>query len=66
MGGSSSPEAAELLKLGFKAIWSATYMEIPPPLAEPAAFAGWMTVLHTCILQPVPEVRLEKMLFGQR
>jgi hypothetical protein len=55
-GGSVSPEAAQLLKLGFKAFWSASYMEIPAPLAEPTMFAGWMTALHTFITQPVPEV----------
>jgi hypothetical protein len=55
-GGSVSPEAAQLLKLGFKAFWSASYMEIPAPLVELAMFAGWMTVLHTFITQPVPEV----------
>lgn len=59
-GGSASPEVAELLKLGFKAFWSATYMEIPAPLAEPTAFSGWMTVLHTFVQQQVPEVRLTR------
>lgn len=57
-GGSVSPEAAQLLKLGFKAFWSASYMEIPAPLAEPTMFAGWMSTLHTFITQPVPEVCL--------
>lgn len=60
-GGSVSPEAAQLLKLGFKAFWSASYMEIPAPLAEPTMFAGWMTALHTFITQPVPEVCLRKV-----
>ncbi len=49
-------EVAELLKLVCKTFWSATYMEIPAQLAEPAAFAGWMTALHTFVSQPVPEV----------
>ncbi len=54
--GNTSVEVAELLKLICKTFWSASYMEIPAQLAEPAQFGGWMTALHSFVLQPVPAV----------
>jgi len=32
-------------------------MEAPPILLQPDQFTGWMTVLHTLLVRPVPEVR---------
>ena len=55
---SAAPEVAELLKLVCKTFWSATYMEIPPQLLEASQFGGWMTALHTLVLQPMPTVDL--------
>lgn len=54
--GGAAPEAGELIKLVLKTFWSATYMYVPAPLAEPQQFAGWMTALHAFVLAPVPTV----------
>lgn len=54
--GGAATEAGELIKLVLKTFWSATYMYVPAPLAEPQHFAGWMTALHAFVLAPVPTV----------
>ena len=54
---STALDVAELIKLCLKTFWSATWMEAPPILLQPEQFGGWMTVLHTLLVRPVPEVR---------
>ena len=56
---SAALDVAELIKLCLKTFWSATWMEVPPILLQPEQFSGWMTVLHTLLVRPVPEVRIE-------
>jgi hypothetical protein len=55
---SAALDVAELVKLCLKTFWSATWMEAPPILLQPEQFSGWMTVLHTLLVRPVPEVRV--------
>ena len=54
---SAALDVADLTKLCLKTFWSATWMEAPPILLQPEQFAGWMSVLHTLLVRPVPEVR---------
>ena len=54
---STALDVAELIKLCLKTFWSATWMEAPPILLQPEQFGGWMMVLHTLLVRPVPEVR---------
>ena len=54
---SAALDVADLTKLCLKTFWSATWMEAPPILLQPDQFTGWMTVLHTLLVRPVPEVR---------
>ena len=57
---SAALDVAELVKLCLKTFWSATWMEAPPILLQADQFAGWMTVLHTLLVRPVPEVRWDR------
>lgn len=51
-------EVAEAQKLVCKAFWSCTYMQIPAILINnEQQFSGWMAVVHTMVVKPVPTVR---------
>lgn len=50
-------EVAEAQKLVCKTFWSCTYMQIPSILiGNEQQFTGWMSVIHTMVMQPVPMV----------
>ena len=40
-----------------KIFWSATYLAVPPLLAQPAHFRGWLECLLEAVRRPVPQAR---------
>lgn len=52
--GDTSTQTANLMKLVLKTFWSAIFLYMPPSLAHPHHFGGWMTCLYTFIVAPVP------------
>jgi len=54
----TAPEVCLCMRLALKAFWSATYMGIPDPLAQPATMNEWMGTLLVALAQTAPEVRV--------